>query len=97
MKRGQSLPNFGVTALPAPTSASAFASRIPSQSAAAAARCWLEELKNRALTFCYEIVDTVSGQVCVTGYSKHVCINHAGQVTRIPDEWATPLRKGLPS
>lgn len=61
------------------------------------ARCWLEELKNRALTFCYEIVDTVSGQVCVTGYSKHVCINHAGQVTRIPDEWATPLRKGLPS
>jgi acyl-CoA thioester hydrolase len=61
-----------------------------------AARCWIDDLKNRTITFGYEIVDAASGQVCVTGRSHHVCINHAGQVCRVPDQWAAAMRTGLP-
>jgi len=60
------------------------------------ARCWIEELRSRGMTFGYEIVDAASGQVCVTGLSKHVCINHAGQVTRIPEDWLAAMRAGVP-
>lgn len=61
------------------------------------ARSWIEELKNRTITFGYEIVDAESGQVCVTGYSRHVCITHSSQVSKIPEAWASVMRKGLPS
>jgi acyl-CoA thioester hydrolase len=50
-------------------------------------RCWIAELKSRSLTFNYEIVETESGDLLVTGLSKHICITHDGQVTTIPDEW----------
>lgn len=60
------------------------------------ARCWVEELKSRGLTFGYEIVDAHTGQVCVNGYSKHVCINHSGQVCKVPTQWRTVIGEGLP-
>jgi acyl-CoA thioester hydrolase len=50
-------------------------------------RCWLAELKSRGLTFNYEIVDAESGDLLVTGFSKHICITHDGQVARIPEPW----------
>jgi acyl-CoA thioester hydrolase len=50
-------------------------------------RCWIEEMKSRALTFNYEIVDADSGEILVTGFSKHICITHQGQVTKLPDVW----------
>jgi acyl-CoA thioester hydrolase len=50
-------------------------------------RCWIEEMKSRALTFAYEIVDSTTGDLHVTGYSKHICITHEGQVAKIPAEW----------
>lgn len=50
-------------------------------------RCWLDEMKSRSLTFGYEIVDADSGEVLVTGFSKHICITHDGQVVKIPESW----------
>ena len=50
-------------------------------------RCWIEDMKSRALTFAYEIVDSASTDVLVTGFSKHICITHSGQVTQIPETW----------
>lgn len=50
-------------------------------------RCWLEEMKSRALTFNYEIVDEVSGELIVTGFSKHVCVTRDGSVATIPAAW----------
>jgi acyl-CoA thioester hydrolase len=50
-------------------------------------RCWIEEMKSRTLTFGYEIVDAESGEVFVTGTTKHICITHDGQVARLPDTW----------
>lgn len=50
-------------------------------------RCWVEAIKSRAVTFGYEIVEEDSGTVLVTGVSKHICITHTGQVTKLPDSW----------
>jgi acyl-CoA thioester hydrolase len=50
-------------------------------------RCWIEDMKSRALTFAYEIVDTASGDLLVTGFSKHICITHDGQVVTLPASW----------
>ncbi len=50
-------------------------------------RCWIDEMKSRGLTFAYEIVATDSSDLLVTGFSKHICITHSGQVARLPDEW----------
>ncbi len=50
-------------------------------------RCWIEEMKSRGLTFAYEIADTATGDINVTGYTKHICITHAGKVAHLPQEW----------
>jgi acyl-CoA thioester hydrolase len=50
-------------------------------------RCWVDDMKSRALTFAYEIVDTALREVLVTGYSKHICITHDGQVAHLPESW----------
>ncbi|NLE50010.1 MAG: acyl-CoA thioesterase [Chloroflexi bacterium] len=60
-----------------------------------AARCWIEDLKSRAIVFGYEIVDCASDTIHVTGQSHHVCITHEGRVARIPDTWAEAMRRGL--
>jgi acyl-CoA thioester hydrolase len=50
-------------------------------------RCWLASIQSRALSFAYEIVNGDSGDVCVTGETRHICITHDGQVTLIPEPW----------
>ena len=50
-------------------------------------RTWVEELRSRTLTIGYEIVNTATGALLVTGQSEHVCIDRQGRVVRIPDEW----------
>jgi acyl-CoA thioester hydrolase len=49
--------------------------------------CWIDEMKSRSLTFMYEIMDSETREVLVTGYSKHICITHDGRVARLPDSW----------
>lgn len=53
----------------------------------ATVRTWGEELRSRTLKICYEVVDTESGQTLVTGYTRHICVDHGGQVVRIPAKW----------
>ncbi|HVO71746.1 MAG TPA: thioesterase family protein [Aggregatilineaceae bacterium] len=60
------------------------------------ARCWIEDLKSRTVTFGYEIVDAGTGKVCVTGYSRHICINHDGQVCKIPESWRATIERDAP-
>jgi len=50
-------------------------------------RTWIESLQSRAMTFAYEIVDTASRATHVTGTTRHVCLNRAGAVTKIPEAW----------
>ncbi len=51
------------------------------------AYCWIEDLKSRSIAFGYEIVDAAAGTLCVSGKTKHICINHEGQVTILPPDW----------
>jgi len=50
-------------------------------------RTWIAEMKSRALTYQYEVIDTDTREVLVTGISKHICITREGRVAKIPDEW----------
>jgi acyl-CoA thioester hydrolase len=50
-------------------------------------RCWIEDMKSRTVSFGYEIVAAESGDVLVTGLSKHICITHDGQIVRLPASW----------
>ena len=50
-------------------------------------RCWVAEMQSRGMTFNYEIVDADSGTRHVSGYSKHICVTHQGQIARLPETW----------
>jgi acyl-CoA thioester hydrolase len=50
-------------------------------------RTWGAELRSRTIKICYEVVDAESGQTLVTGYTRHICVNHEGTVVRIPEKW----------
>ncbi len=49
-----------------------------------AARCWVEELRSRTLTFGYEIADNRTGTLFATGQTRHVCITREGKLTTMP-------------
>jgi acyl-CoA thioester hydrolase len=57
-------------------------------------RCWVEDVKSRSVTFGYEIVDVSERTVLVVGQTKHICIDHQGNVTKIPEAWRTFLEEG---
>jgi acyl-CoA thioester hydrolase len=50
-------------------------------------RCWLEEMKSRGLAFGYEILNAQSGDLHVSGQTRHVCITRHGRVAVIPEQW----------
>lgn len=49
--------------------------------------CWVEALQSRSMTYAYELRNAVTGDMLVTGQSKHICLSKEGQVVRIPNEW----------
>lgn len=53
-------------------------------------RTWLSELHSRGLTFSYAIVRPeaagIAEQILVTGFTKLICTDPAGQVHRLPTE-----------
>jgi acyl-CoA thioester hydrolase len=50
-------------------------------------RCWITQLRSRAITFEYEIINADTNDQLLTGLSKHICVNHQGQVARMPETW----------
>lgn len=50
-------------------------------------RVWIETMRSRTATFGYEITGVQTGEVCVTGTTKHICITHDGQVAMMPALW----------
>ena len=50
-------------------------------------RCWVAESRSRTILFQYEIIEANTGELRVTGTTKHICLTREGQITRIPDEW----------
>jgi acyl-CoA thioester hydrolase len=50
-------------------------------------RCWITQLRSRSITFEYEVINADTSEQLATGFSKHICVNHEGQVARIPETW----------
>ncbi|MFQ3565463.1 MAG: thioesterase family protein [Aggregatilineales bacterium] len=53
----------------------------------ATVRCWIETMQSRSVKFGYEILDAATGEVCVTGFSKHICVRRDGGVAHLPEAW----------
>ena len=54
-------------------------------------RCWVERVQSRQVQFSYEIVDAETKTIFVTGYTKHICLDRNGHVTKIPEKWRAYL------
>jgi acyl-CoA thioester hydrolase len=57
-------------------------------------KTWVEELRSRSLTLAYEVVMQETGQVLVTGHTRHICTDREGHVKVIPREMRELLRGG---
>lgn len=55
-------------------------------------RTWIDELRSRRLTFAYEVVDAESGEVLVTGFTRHIWTGPDGKVTTMPQQWRDFLK-----
>lgn len=60
-------------------------------------RTWVKDVRSRAVTFAYEIVDAMTGQLLVTATTKHICVDRAGRVCHIPERWRVGLQMASPS
>ncbi len=50
-------------------------------------KTWIEGFKSRAMTFACEVVEAESGAVFFEATLKLICLNAAGDVTRMPAAW----------
>lgn len=50
-------------------------------------RTWIEDIASRGLTWGYEITDSQTGELHVSGQTKHICIDGEGRVVRLPEHW----------
>lgn len=60
-------------------------------------RAWVARLRSRGIRFAYEIVCADDGTLLVTGETGHICVDRAGEVRRIPEEWLSALRAAAPT
>jgi acyl-CoA thioester hydrolase len=49
-------------------------------------KSWVEENKSRRLSFAYELSNTDSEDILVTGFTRHIWTDLVGNVTRIPED-----------
>jgi len=56
-------------------------------------RTWVEEIRSRSLALGYEVRDTASQQILVTGWTKHICIDRQGRARRLPKEMSDFLER----
>ncbi len=55
-------------------------------------RTRVEEARSRQVTFAYQVVMAETGQLLVTGQTKHICVDENGRSKTIPQEIQEMLR-----
>jgi acyl-CoA thioester hydrolase len=58
-------------------------------------RIILEAVQSRGIEFSYQVLDAQTQKRLTTGNSKVICIDHSGQVRRLPDAWRQRLERLL--
>jgi acyl-CoA thioester hydrolase len=56
-------------------------------------RCWVEKVRSRQIQFNYQVVDAETGGLFVSGYTKHICLDHDGAVANFPEKWLKLLKQ----
>ena len=56
-------------------------------------RTWLAQVKSRQLEFACEVVNSQSRECFFSASLKLLCLNRAGEITRIPRGWGAWLRE----
>ena len=46
---------------------------------------WVERVRSRSLTLGYEVVNAETRQPLVSGWTRHLCTGHDGQVRHLPE------------
>jgi len=47
-------------------------------------RTWIKEARSRGVTLGYEVLDAASQKRLVSGWTRHICMDHEGQACRLP-------------
>lgn len=55
----------------------------------------LSQLRSRQVTFEYTVTHAESGQLLMIGATEHICVDLAGKMTRIPDQFVERIRDGM--
>ena len=50
-------------------------------------RCWVDSVRSRQIQFNYEVVDAETRAIFVSGYTRLICLDGEGNVTKMPDRW----------
>jgi acyl-CoA thioester hydrolase len=45
------------------------------------------QVRSRLIRFEYEVLNSETGELFVTGFTTHICLDQHGKPTRIPEEW----------
>src|SRR5258708_17659800 len=59
----------------------------------ARASCWLESFKSRTMSFAYHIRRAGDESVCMSGISRHVCLNREGNIASWPESRRSRLTR----
>ncbi|MGB3905358.1 MAG: thioesterase family protein [Anaerolineae bacterium] len=57
-------------------------------------RTSVEEVRSRSVTLYYEVLMKDTGQLLVTGHTKHLCMDREGRVRRLPQELIDAFSSG---
>ncbi len=60
-------------------------------------RCWVDRVQSRQIQFNYEVVDAETKAIFAGGYTRLICLNREGKVTKMPDKWQRFFRQGRPA
>ncbi len=50
-------------------------------------RTWIAENRSRRVTFAYEVIAPESGELLVSGQTRHIWTDLEGKVVRVPEAW----------
>ena len=50
-------------------------------------RTWIAENRSRRVTFAYQVIAPESGEILVTGQTRHIWTDLEGKVVRVPQAW----------
>lgn len=57
-------------------------------------RTSVAQMRSRSVTMCYEVLMQDTGQLLVTGHTKHLCVDREGRMRRFPPDLMEAFARG---